>query len=60
MNNFELNSLAEGVREQGQNPNGTMKDLVYDPISGEFKQVERGSHTNTGEVVTEMTEKGFA
>jgi hypothetical protein len=37
-----------------------MKDLVYDPVTGDFRQVPRGTHHGNGDVVTEMTDKGFA
>ena len=60
MTTEKLNSLAEDVRTQGYNPTASMKDLVYDPVSGEFKQIRRGATTDEGEVVTEMTRKGFA
>lgn len=60
MNNYELNSLAESVREQGLNQEASMTQLVYDPASGEFRQIARGSQPVTGEIVTEMTENGFA
>ena len=36
-----------------------MTQLVYNPNTGEFEQVARGS-AHVGDVVTEMTEKGFA
>ena len=60
MTNGQLNQLAEEVREEGYNQEGSMKDLVFDPVTGEFQQIERGSHAGTGEIVTEMTNKGFA
>jgi molybdopterin/thiamine biosynthesis adenylyltransferase len=60
MTNEQLNSLAEDVRTEGYNPSASMKDLVYDPVSGEFKQIRKGAPTGNGEVVTEMTNKGFA
>ena len=60
MTTEQLNHLAEDVRTQGYNPSASMKDLVYDPVSGEFKQIRKGAMTNEGEVVTEMTRKGFA
>ena len=56
----QLNNLAEDVRQEGYNPESSMKDLVFDPVSGEFRQVNRGSETSEGEIVTEMTNKGFA
>ena len=60
MTTEQLNRLAEDVRNQGYNPSASMKDLVYDPVSGEFKQIRKGATTDEGEVVTEMTRKGFA
>ena len=60
MTTEQLNGLAEDVRNQGYNPSASMKDLVYDPVSGEFKQIRKGTTTDEGEVVTEMTRKGFA
>lgn len=60
MTDGQLNQLAEDVREEGYNQEGSMKDLVFDPVTGEFQQIERGSHDGTGEIVTEMTNKGFA
>ena len=60
MRNEELNRLSEEVRDQGLNQGCSMKDLVFDPVTGDFRQVERGSHRGEGDVVTEMTNKGFA
>lgn len=60
MSNYELNTLAESVREQGLSQEASMTQLVYDPTSGEFRQIARGSQPGTGEIVTEMTENGFA
>ena len=60
MTENQLNGLAEDVREEGYNSSNSMKDLVFDPVTGEFKQVVKGTHTGRGEVVTEMTNKGFA
>ena len=59
-NDQQLNELARDVREQGLNQGGTMKDLVFDPVTGDFRQVERGTQHGPGDVVTEMTDKGFA
>lgn len=56
----ELNNLSEEVRNQGNHRNGSMMDLIFDPVSGEFRQVPHGAFTGTGDVVTEMTNKGFA
>lgn len=60
MTNEELNRMSEDVREEGINQGSSMKDLVFDPITGDFRQVPRGSHYGEGDVVTEMTNKGFA
>ena len=43
MTTEQLNGLAEDVRNQGYNPSASMKDLVYDPVSGEFKQIRKGT-----------------
>lgn len=53
--NKKQEELGEVIRE-----NCTMKDIVYDPTSGDFVQVEKGSIPKNGDIVTEMTEKGFA
>jgi molybdopterin-synthase adenylyltransferase len=60
MTTTQLNDLAEDVRQEGYEPEASMKDLVFDPVSGEFRQINRGSATEDGEIVTEMTNKGFA
>ena len=60
MTNEELNRLSEEVRKEGLNQGSSMKDLVFDPVTGDFRQVPRGSHHGDGDVVTEMTNKGFA
>ena len=60
MTNAELNRMAEDVRDEGLNQGSSMKDLVLDPVTGDFRQVPRGSHRGDGDVVTEMTNKGFA
>lgn len=59
-NEQQLNNLAEDVREQGLSQSASMKDLVFDPVTGDFRQVPRGSQTGEGDIVTEMTNKGFA
>ena len=61
MTNEELSQLGQEVRKQGgQGTGSTMKDLVFDPATGEFKQVERSEAPASGEIVTRMTEEGFA
>lgn len=59
MNDVEF---GEEVRRQGRPETGrSMKDLVYNPVTGEFEQVSRTDNpSNRGMVVTEMTEHGFA
>lgn len=60
MNDIEF---GEEVRRQGhpETAGRSMKDLVYNPVTGEFEQVARGESNNSqGTVVTEMTEQGFA
>ncbi len=37
----------------------TLKDLVFNPETGDFEQVEQGT-SNEGDTVTKMTEDGFA
>ncbi len=61
MTNQELSQLGQEVRKQGGQGSGTsVKDLVFDPESGEFKQVSKSEAPTSGEVVTRMTEEGFA
>ena len=60
MTSTQLDNLAEDVRQEGYEPEASMKDLVFDPVTGEFRQIDRGSSVTEGEVVTEMTNKGFA
>ena len=36
MTNEELNRLSEEVREEGLNQGSSMKDLVFDPVTGDF------------------------
>lgn len=60
MTEFELDKLGESVKSQRQNGGSALTDLVFDPTTGEFKQVPKGTQSGPGDVVTEMTEKGFA
>ncbi len=61
MTNEELNQLGQEVRKQGgQGAAASTKDLVFDPVTGEFKQVSKTEAPASGEVVTRMTEEGFA
>lgn len=59
MPNQEQEIFGEVIRDQGLNQGHCMKDLVFDPVSGDFVLVDKGS-AHEGDVVTEMTEKGFA
>lgn len=38
---------------------GSMQELVYNAVTGEFEQRPRGTH-GAGDVVTDMTKDGFA
>ncbi len=61
MTNEELNRLGQEVRKQGGQGSGvSTKELVFDPETGEFKQVSKAAAPASGEVVTRMTEEGFA
>lgn len=55
----EQQEFGDVIRKQGQNQGHCMKDLVFDPVSGDFVLVDKGSALE-GDIVTEMTEKGFA
>ena len=57
MNEQELEKFGNQIKDQGEG--GTMTQLVYNPNTGEFEQVARGA-SHVGDVVTEMTRKGFA
>lgn len=59
MDTQQQEQFGEIIREQGQNQGRCMKDLVFDPVSGDFVLVDKGS-AREGDIVTEMTEKGFA
>lgn len=53
-----LSDLAEDVRDI--NYGGSMKELVFNPETGDFEACARGTSHGSGEIVTEMTEGGFA
>ena len=59
MNTQQREEFGNAIREQGLNQGHSMNDLVFDPISGDFVLVDKGA-THEGDIVTEMTEKGFA
>lgn len=58
----DLDGIMSDVKEQGEsaglNPLGTA--LEFDPTTGQFKTVSKLARHDTGDIVTEMTEKGFA
>ena len=63
MNKQNQNEFGKTVREINglESSSGTMKDLVFDPVSGDFVEIEKGANLNGGEtIVTEMTNNGFA
>ena len=51
-------AFGEEVRKQGEGKSS--KKLMFDPTTGQFSQVSKLNPFASGEVVTEMTEKGFA
>lgn len=56
MNQPVINPNGRGVSTQSTS---TLKDLVFNPETGDFEQVERGA-ANEGDTVTKMTREGFA
>ena len=59
----ELKKLGEDVRKQGYRTGAAakMKDLVFDPETGTFKAIDHSdTPPQTGDIVTEMTNEGFA
>ncbi len=50
--------ILDEAKRQGEG--NSMKDLVFNPSTGEFEQVDKGTPVNTGTVVTDMTKDGFA
>ncbi len=53
-----LGDLAADVRNI--NYGGSIKELVFNPETGDFEACPRGISHGSGEIVTEMTEGGFA
>lgn len=51
-------AFGEEVRKQGEGTSS--KKLMFDPKTGQFKQASKFNPFAAGEIVTEMTEKGFA
>lgn len=54
----ENQNIGEGVRVTQYG--GSMKELVFDEVTGEFVMVPKSEVRSTDHVVTEMTEQGFA
>jgi len=58
----DLDGMMADVKKQGEssglNPFGTA--LEFDPATGQFKTVSKLGGHDDGDIVTEMTEKGFA
>ena len=53
--------MGNDVRTQGGQGSGTMSELVFNPVTGEFETRAPGSGTvGEGMIVTEMTKEGFA
>lgn len=53
-----LSDLAADVRDI--NYGNSIKELVFNPETGDFEACTRGTSHGSGEIVTEMTEGGFA
>ena len=53
-----LTDLAADVRDI--NYGNSIKELVFNPETGDFEACARGTSHGSGEIVTEMTEGGFA
>lgn len=56
MNDPIINNTRRGTSTQNTS---TLKDLVFNPETGDFEQVDVGSAVE-GDTVTKMTEDGFA
>ena len=53
--------MGNDVRTQGGQGSGTMSELVFNPVTGEFETRAPGSGTaDEVMIVTEMTKEGFA
>ena len=53
--------MGKDVRTQGGQGTGTMSELIFNPVTGEFETRAQGSQASGEEmVVTEMTNEGFA
>lgn len=56
MNEPVINNSGRGVSTQSTS---TLKDLVFNPETGDFEQIPVGT-ANEGDTVTKMTTDGFA
>lgn len=57
----DLEKMGEDIRVQGGQGSGTMTELVFNPLTGEFETKAEGTSVEEGEMnVTEMTKEGFA
>lgn len=56
MNDPVMQGSNQGVSTQ---TTSTLKDLVFNPETGDFEQVDQGT-AHEGDTVTKMTEDGFA
>ena len=61
-NDNDIEAFAEDVKRQGEatGPDPFGKDLQFDPTTGQFRQVSKFGGRGDGDIVTEMTSKGFA
>ena len=58
MSQNENMQILEEAKLHGEGK--SMKDLVFNPATGEFEEQDKGAPVNTGTVVTDMTKDGFA
>lgn len=56
MNEPVINPIGRGSSSQSTS---TLRDLVFNPETGDFEQIERGT-ANEGDTITRLTEDGFA
>ena len=58
----DIEAFGEDVKRQGEATGLDLfgKDLEFDPATGQFKQVSKFGLRSDGDIVTEMTSKGFA
>lgn len=56
-----LEQMGEDIRVQGGQGSGSMTELIFDPVTGEFVTKSQGANVGAGEMnVTDMTKEGFA